>query len=320
MKKITIFLMILVTATSFCYGNTKPKAGYLSLNSISLIVKNRTLLSKQPDKKGFSIEFVDIGEKVNAIGVFGDWVEIKKNTNSTGWIKTKYTQIDPEFENPKQFLNTIAKSKYLIHLEKIETKIMDLTPYSTDEISDIYKDFINISDQQWKEDRKKLFISGLQKKIDSLPENARVAILNLYELIIKVDPQNTEYALKHDKQKSENTKIEIQELEEYVRSIPKSETETNLNIYRKLLKLAPKNETYKNKVTYYSKIQNKKDSAKRQYNEEQSRISDIELMSWSWTQRNSYAFANGLITMGKPPALPGRLPKFDIYWNIDKAS
>jgi hypothetical protein len=161
---------------------------------------------------------------------------------------------------------------------------------------------------------------GLQKKIDSLPENARVAILNLYELIIKVDPQNTEYALKHDKQKSENTKIEIQELEEYVRSIPKSETETNLNIYRKLLKLAPKNETYKNKVTYYSKIQNKKDSAKRQYNEEQSRISDIELMSWSWTQRNSYAFANGLITMGKPPALPGRLPKFDIYWNIDKAS
>ena len=86
----------------------------------------------------------------------------------------------------------------------------------------------------------------------------------------------------------------IGKLEQNVKKLPASKVLENLNGYEALLKLDPTNQLYKKKVAHYQA----KYEEKRRMDEEKERLkalSDLELISWSWSEEHGYVTAEGQV-------------------------
>lgn len=219
-----------------------------------------------------------IGGKYIILTKFGDIVDVLKKDigNSACWmIRTKdgYVYCLPPSdlkitESEKERLAKEQEAKRLVALENEKQKDVFL-----ETIEDNYQKVVELyKAKKYKE---------AMKKIDAFAS---------YD---KNDYKDIEQLQK---------KIEIGELEEKVEKLPASKTLENINGYEELLKLNPNNQLYKEKVAHYKAKYNEMLRAKNEKKEKEKReedrkkaFSDLELISWSWSEEYGYVTAEGQI-------------------------
>lgn len=109
--------------------------------------------------------------------------------------------------------------------------------------------------------------------------------------------------LKQEKQKEQdNFRQQIKNLEAKAKSIPVSNYEANLKIYKRLSKLDPLNKRYEKKVNFYShKIElnrekRRKEKERKRKEKQREMVSmgyALQLLNWSWNSEHGYAIAKG---------------------------
>lgn len=150
--------------------------------------------------------------------------------------------------------------------------------------------------------KKHLKKAALEDKAGNTPDSGIEASLKIYSELVRIEPENEVYKEKlahykaklEEKEKEEKEKKRkeaISSLEKELKDVPASEVSKNLKLYRELLKLAPDNSQYKNKVSHYQAKAEELEQEKRR--ERLKASSHLELLSWKWSPIRRYAVAEG---------------------------
>jgi tetratricopeptide (TPR) repeat protein len=199
-----------------------------------------------------------------------------------------------EIESRKRIADNFKanKDKILQSIELlIDNKQFDLAKSEIEKhnIQDLKLELIPI--------KNKVEEAQLIEKNEEIPETNFDEKIKLYSKLIKINPDNKNYILalnsykqKKDEHREKEKNKRIKMLSEKVRKLPRSKVNENLEIYKELLKLEPNNQKYQAKVKFYKEKKQELDQDNRM-----KMNSDLELLSWHWSESYGYVEAEGQV-------------------------
>ena len=208
-------------------------------------------------------------------------------SNSSAWLK----------EGERLIILGVQDDWFKIKTEDkkiawIGSNLVDVTASSAESVQKIIE-----------QNKQKAQILKLKSEFNELSPSEFNKRLDILREILKLDKDDDDTRKLAEKYGKKITEIKINELEARVKSLPASDIQGNLKIYKKLVSLDPKNPIYQEKVEHYSykfKERKKKDGKafeeKEKRNQYERVVSDLEILSWNWRQlSDSYVEATGMV-------------------------